>query len=259
MTSNYYALLGITPAASRDDILAAYERRRAEPDAAAPPVAAELEAAIAVLADPEQRRAYDVDQLVASPSERAGISGREILFGVIGVVVGLLVLSGVWLMSDRGTSTPPTLSEVAPYAAPDFTLENLKGESVRLSDFKGKVVVVNFWGTFCEPCKQETPALQTAYARLQDEGLVILGVDLLNSERTYNRGAAEVQRFAENYGVSYPIVLDDSGAAAQAYSIAPIPTSYFIDPQGKVRYIRVGELSTLDVERTFRKLQSSTD
>jgi len=191
--------------------------------------------------------------------ETRGISGREIIYGLLGMLAGLLVLSGVWFAvgsAQPQSASRPTLTEVTPYDAPAFTLNDLTGQPVSLSDYKGKVVLVNFWGTWCDPCKEETPALERAYQQLKDEGLVIVGVDLLNSERSMNRGLDEVKAFAALYGVSYPMVLDESGSVAQAYAIAPIPTSYFIDQQGKVRYIRVGQLSASDVERAFRRLQA---
>jgi thiol-disulfide isomerase/thioredoxin len=149
------------------------------------------------------------------------------------------------------------VTEVKPYDAPDFTLNNLDGAPVSLDDFKGKVVLVNFWATWCEPCKEETPDLQAVYEKLKDQGLVIVGVDLYNAERSQNVSLQEVRQFANRYGVTYPIVLDESGGVGQAYAIHPIPTSYFIDQQGKVRYLKIGQLSMSDVERVFRSLQAT--
>ncbi len=258
MSHNYYTLLGISPSATTAEVLAAYDRRRVEVDSADQPVLVELDTAVDVLTDPAKRRAYDGGEDLRPLREPSGVSGRELLYGVVGVVLGLLVLSGAWLLTGSRSSSRPTLTEVAAYDAPDFQLKDLNGQPVKLSDYRGKVVLLNFWGTWCEPCKQETPALQSAYSKLQDTGLVVVGVNLLNSERAFNRNIDHVRQFAEQYGVSYPIVLDDSGTATQAYSIAPIPTSYFIDPQGQVRYIRVGELTMRDVEQTFRRLQSES-
>jgi thiol-disulfide isomerase/thioredoxin len=258
MTNNYYTLLGIAPGASTAEVLSAYDRRVQQTSAPDPAEAAELERAVQVLSDPDSRQAYDLEQGFA-PGEKTRISGREFLFGALGVLVGLLVLSGVWLAAGRGSANAslPQITEVEPYDAHAFTLNDLQGRPVSLADFKGKVVLLNFWGTWCEPCKEETPALQTAYQRLQDEGLVIVGVDLFNAERNLNRSADDVRRFASLYGVSYPIVLDESGEVGGAYAIAPIPTSYIIDQQGKVRYVKVGQLNTSEVERLFRRLQAA--
>lgn len=261
MRQNYYTLLGVAPNATSEEIKAAYHKRvqRATAAAEAPEDAAqaqELQAALDVLTDPEQRQSYDLEQGLAQAEPR-GMSGREILFGVLGVLVGLLVLSGVWLIAGRDTASIPTVTEVKPYEAPEFSLQNLDGTTVRLSDFKGKVVLLNFWGTWCEPCKEETPALEAAYQKLKDQGLVIVGVDLYNTERSRNYGVQEVRQFANTYGVTYPILLDESGGVGQAYAIHPIPTSYFIDQQGKVRYLKVGQLNMSDVERVFRDLQAT--
>lgn len=258
MTNNYYTLLRIAPGASTDEVLAAYDQRVREQMAADPDQVAALQKAVDVLSHAESRRAYDLEQGI-TPAEKSGISGREILFGVLGVLAGLLVLSGVWFATGRTSAATalPQITELNPYDAPGFTLKNLDGQPVNLSDFKGKVVLLNFWGTWCEPCKEETPALQTAYERLQDEGLVIVGVDLFNGERNLNRTVDDVRRFVTLYGVSYPILLDDSGEVGGAYGVAPIPTSYIIDQQGKVRYVKVGQLNTLEVERLFRRLQAS--
>lgn len=190
-------------------------------------------------------------------AEKRGVTSREIVYGVVGVLVGLLVLSGVWLLTGRNQAVGATLTEVAPYDAPTFSLKTPEGGQVNLADYKGKLVVLNFWGTWCEPCKEETPALQAAYEKLKDQGLVVIGVDLLNAERNNQRGLDDVRRFTQLYGVSYPIGLDESGSVGQSYAINPIPTSYFIDQQGKVRYIRVGTLTTTDVERVFRRLQAN--
>lgn len=192
-----------------------------------------------------------------SPAPKQGISGREVLFGAVGVLLGLLVLSGVWLAVGRNTQKQlPTLSEVAPYAAPTFALKNLDGSDVRLADYRGKVVLLNFWGSWCEPCKEETPALQASYEKLKQDGFVVIGVDLMNVERINNRTIDHVRQFARFYGVTYPLALDDNGSVGQAYNVTPIPTSFFIDQDGKVRYIRVGQLNAREVEQAFRRLQA---
>ncbi len=193
-----------------------------------------------------------------SSADQPGISGREIIYGIVGLLAGLLVLSSVWAITGRNAAQFPQVTEVEPYAAPDFELQSLDDSTVRLSDYRGQVVLLNFWGTFCEPCKAETPALQSAYQKLKDQGFVIIGVDLLKSERLNNRDVQDVREFMQLYDVDYPIVLDEDGSVMRAYAINPIPTSYIIDRDGKVRYIRVGELREAEVEMLFRALNKRT-
>jgi cytochrome c biogenesis protein CcmG, thiol:disulfide interchange protein DsbE len=168
-------------------------------------------------------------------------------------VLGLALIVAVWMLSGR-TAEPalPAVAEVN-RPAPNFTLPALGGGEVRLEDYRGKVVLVNFWGTWCEPCKEETPDLQQAYARLEQQGLVVIGVNLWNQE---GRDAEQkVQAFVEQYGMQYPVALDTQGDAASDYRLYPIPTSYFIDPAGNIRYIKVSVLSATEIETLFERLR----
>lgn len=256
MTDNYYSLLGVARDATSEEVLAAYAARLRQMPVDDPAVQ-QLDEAMDVLTHPTKRRRYDVAHGLEH-AQKSGFSGREWLFGVLGVLAGMLVLSGVWIFSDRSNlASLPQVTEVTPYTAPVFTLNNLDGQDVSLSDFKGNVVLLNFWATWCEPCKAETPALQRAYQELQNEGLVIVGVDLFNTERSQSRGLDDVRRFVARFGVTYPVVLDETGTVSRSYAIAPIPTSYVIDQQGKVRYVKVGQLTTSEVERLFRSLQAN--
>jgi len=165
-----------------------------------------------------------------------------------------VLIAAVWVITGRQATDLPTVGEVN-RPAPDFTLPALGGGEVRLSDYRGKTVLVNFWGTWCEPCREETPALQAAYAQLQQRGLVVIGIDLADGEKTQGRGEAEISQFVKQYGVSYPIALDVEGKVANAFRIYPIPTSYFIDPQGNIRYVRVSTLTSKEVVSLFENLQ----
>lgn len=112
--------------------------------------------------------------------------------------------------------------------APDWQLQDLEGKSVRLSDFKGKVVVLNFWATWCPPCRREIPdfvALQKQYA---DKGLVIIGVSLDEG------GAAVVKPFVKKMGINYPVVMGDQKTMAAYGGIQVVPTTFIIDKTGKL-------------------------
>lgn len=184
-------------------------------------------------------------------SQRRGVSRRELITSAVGALLGVVIIGIVWFTVGRESSASlPAVGELN-RPAPDLALPTLDGGSVRLADLRGKVVLVNFWGTWCEPCKEETPALQAAYQRLQSEGLVIVGVNLRRQETSDEA----VREFVQQYGVTYPIALDIDGEAARLFQISPIPVSYFIDPAGTIRYVRIGTLTTDDVAALFAQLR----
>ena len=116
-------------------------------------------------------------------------------------------------------------------SAPDFTLRDLRGNQVRLSDFRGQPIVLNFWATWCSPCRVEIPHLEALYTKYKDQGLVVLG---MNTETDYMK----VKRFAEPR-ISYTVLLD-GGTQAQGYDVSGIPCTYYIDREGIIRHRSIG-------------------
>jgi alkyl hydroperoxide reductase subunit AhpC len=102
------------------------------------------------------------------------------------------------------------------------------------------------------------PALQASYEQLRDEGFVIIGVNLTDNELAQGRTEDDIREFSQQYGITYPIALDMEGEVATAYRLFPLPTSYFVDAQGRIRYIRVGELTLEDVTTIFARLQQES-
>lgn len=192
------------------------------------------------------------NQDIQQPS-RNGLTSREITYAIIGGIIALILISTVWYITGQQEASLPTVGEVN-RPAPEFVLPVLQGEDFRLEDYKGKVVLVNFWATWCEPCREETPALQSAYEDLREQGLEIVGINLTNDEVAQGKGEKEISEFVNQYGVTYPIALDTEGEVANAFRIYPIPTSYFIDPEGNIRYVRVSTLTYDEVNTLFKSL-----
>lgn len=161
--------------------------------------------------------------------------------------IGFLALF-IWktISASPGTGSSPsgppmsvfvdTLPQLVGKSAPDFTLIGTDGKTHRLKDYQGNLVVLNFWATWCAPCRLETPLLQMTYARLQTAGLVIIGVDQAEE-------VGAVNSFVKEFNLSYPILLDTDLAATQAYGVIGLPTTFFVDPKGIVRAKQIGMLT----------------
>ena len=122
--------------------------------------------------------------------------------------------------------------------APDFSLETLDGKKVRLADLRGKPVLINFWATWCPPCRNEMPEIQAAYEKYTDKGLVVLAVDFTVQDKL-----TDVKSYIQELKLTFPILLDDTGdVSAGLYGMIGLPTSFFIDPDGTLRRIQIGAI-----------------
>lgn len=267
----FYTLLDVPAQAGADEIAAAYQRQRERysPERVAAlgdefrqiaeARSADLERAYAVLRDPQRRRAYDAGiGGGATRPQRRGLSRREVAMAAGGAVLGLIVIAVVWVISSQqaGASLPPAAEVNRP--ASDFALPTLDGKQVRLSDYRGKVVLVNFWYTNCAPCREETPALQASYQKLSAQGLEIIGVNVRENERKGADGDNDIRTFLAQHHVTYPIALDTDSAVDRAYQVYVLPTSFLIDRAGNVRYLLFSAVTAKDVEALFNKLQEET-
>lgn len=275
----YYETLGIAVDASNDDIVAACAAATArfeadiqnDPSGELLNVAmqriAELEAIRDTLCDSRRRYLYDRSlglvmqpppdpQSGPPPSADGNPVRRELVMVILGGLIGLVIVAIVWVISGRmATPVMPAAAETN-RPAPAFTLPRFGGGELQLADLKGKIVVVNFWGTWCEPCKAETPALEAAYIQLQSQGVEFVGINLRHQEALGTEGDTDIANFVKNYGVTYPIVFDTTGEISRKYQISPIPVSYFLDQQGNIRYVYVGTLTTADTVELVRRLQT---
>lgn len=116
--------------------------------------------------------------------------------------------------------------------APNFTLENLQGEEVTLSDLRGKRVVLNFWATWCPPCEAEMPHMQKYYdSYSKQDNVEIIGVNLTYAKEKISR----VEQFLENYEITFPVLLEKDESVAIQYEIITIPSTFMIDTDGKIQ------------------------
>lgn len=166
------------------------------------------------------------------------------------LIVVTAVLGGVWIFLSRtpAGATSFTLTE-APFVghlAPDFTLTSLDGETVTLSSTIGRPVVLNYWATWCPPCRIEMPHLQRTSERY-DGRVVFLGINQAESEPL-------IRDFRDEYALSYPLLLDPDLIAHNLYSVLNLPTTVFIDAEGVVREVVVGAVNAAVLQDRLERL-----
>jgi peroxiredoxin len=133
--------------------------------------------------------------------------------------------------------------------AEDFQLADLDGKTQSLSQYRGKIVLVNFWATWCKSCTHEMPAMQTSYSKLRDKGFVILAVNELEED-------AKVLEHIKQYGYTYPVLMDRNNKVANQFGVFGLPVSVFIDQDGRVQeYIKGGVLTEQRIDETVTRIQ----
>ena len=153
--------------------------------------------------------------------------------------IATLVTGFVWIFISADRAGTSTAGEIpAPregFLAPDFTLRNSEGETVTLSNLHGQAVLVNLWATWCPPCRAEMPAIQKMYDEYKDRGLVVLAINM-----TYQDNAAAVLPFTQEYKLTFPILIDDTGDVGDKYELRSLPSSFFINRDGFIQEVVIG-------------------
>ncbi len=168
---------------------------------------------------------------------------KGLLFWAISAYVSVLGFSMAdgWAMGSRVPAVGTT--------AEDFRLVDLEGKSQSLSQYRGKVVLVNFWATWCKPCTTEMPAMQTTYDKLRDKGFVVLAINELEDE-------AKVREHIKQYSHTFPVLLDRDNKVANQFGVFGLPVSVFIDEKGVVQeYIKGGLLTEQLIFDVVAKIQ----
>jgi cytochrome c biogenesis protein CcmG/thiol:disulfide interchange protein DsbE len=178
------------------------------------------------------------------------------------IAIGVVIAGLVWFFERPGedaTSEPIELtasaSGPAPRVgeeAPDFRVQSPDGESLRLSDFRGSAVWINFWASWCPPCRAESPDIEAVYQEKQDEGLVVLALSI-------GEGASTVRDYVERTGTTFTVGLDRGTDIAATYRIVGIPTHYFVDSDGILRDWRIGSMSKKTMEKKVDAILSAAE
>jgi peroxiredoxin len=160
------------------------------------------------------------------------------------LVAGLFALLG-WKVTHQsgGGALVSNAQEGKQPVAPAFRLQRLNGDGhLELASLRNKVVLVNFWATWCDPCKREIPRLQKAWRRYQGKNVVFVGVDAQDFD-------SSARRAIEKYGITYPVVYDGTGKALGRYGGLPLPRTFVINRRGKIVGYQLGELDGADITR----------
>ncbi len=161
------------------------------------------------------------------------------------------ILGGAWIQVTHVPTTDQVIADVAAHVnfqAPDFTLATLDGKSMSLKELRGQVVLINFWATWCQPCRAEMQDIQAAYQQHPD-GFVVLAI---NNEE----GDIVVRNFFSQFNLTFPILLDSDGVVARQYRVQGLPTSYFIDRAGIVRAANIGGMNRAYIEAQITALSA---
>jgi peroxiredoxin len=154
-----------------------------------------------------------------------------------GIVLAILLLGAVWIWFTRAdTTAAPDAHIVAPHTnfhAPAFALDTLNGETYSNENLQGKIVVLNFWATWCPPCRAEMPALDAVQRANTDNRVIILGVNQMEDAQT-------VETFAREFNLTFPLLRDADGAVSAQYQVSALPTTFFIDQRGVIRNVVIG-------------------
>jgi peroxiredoxin len=162
------------------------------------------------------------------------VSHKALNIAAVAVLVGAYVILQYLASRPKAPDMAPKAPQVRKAFPVDFVLPDLHGNSVRLSNFRGRVVLVNFWATWCYPCRAEMPSMEALYQRYRSKGFTILAIssDLQGSE--------SVAPFVRQYQLTFPVLLDPGNVVGTHLQVHGIPTSYLLDKQGQITGMELG-------------------
>ncbi len=173
------------------------------------------------------------------------------------VSIWILLAGAAWIWFSRvpsdSRSSQPISAPQESFLAPDFDLTTLDGENLSLSDLRGSPAIINFWASWCPPCRAEMPALQQVFNDYEDLGLIIAAINATNQD-----SISEAASFVSENNLTFPIPLDKTGSVSRSYNLHSLPTTVFVDSQGIIRKIIIGgpiptALLRVQVEKLFEE------
>ena len=187
------------------------------------------------------------------------MSQRKIIGFVVAIPAGLLIALLIWAVIQNdgnpgGIAVNNTLGEkqVSSEIRSDFTLNSIdQEETIKLSDLRGKIVMVDFWSSWCPPCRQEAPELQKAYEDFQDQDVEFVGIAIWDVD-------SETRKFKNAYGLEYPILVDPRGAIAVEWGVLGLPEKFFLNREGEVVKKYVGPMTRDRVGLEIRQMLEKT-
>jgi len=162
----------------------------------------------------------------------------QIIIFLLAIIIGAFTIGGHIFSKE----SVPKVGNMAP----DFSLWGMDGKIHKLSDYSNNVVIINFWGSFCPPCRHEMPAIETQYNKWKEKGLVVLGINLGEADVT-------VRAFAGQYGLTFPILYDPDLQIRDKYGVTQYPTTFFIK-NGKIAKMQIGQMQESFLENTIQLL-----
>ncbi|WP_062104514.1 TlpA family protein disulfide reductase [Bacillus niameyensis] len=166
---------------------------------------------------------------------------EKILYLLLVFSIGVFFLDQYVIGKERSnvTTNQVDVGVQSGQKAVDFQLETRNGAKISLSDYRKKIVFINFWASWCPPCRAEMPHIQEFYEEYQDKDFEVLSVNLTNLERSVDH----VEKFIDQYDMTFPVIYDLEGEVDEIYKIQTIPTSIIVDKDGIIRYRLVGPVS----------------
>ena len=164
---------------------------------------------------------------------RARLSSQWTIFSLVIFLAGV---GWIWISRAPGGSAAAQFPAARQgFLAPDFSLQTLSGKTIALSSLRGQPVLINLWASWCTPCQAEMPAIQRVYQDYRARGFQVLAVNATNQD-----DPGKATAFAQQLGLTFPILLDSNGSVGQQYQLQSLPTSFFVDGNGVIREVVVG-------------------